>query len=93
MIEISNPSRSQKKYSINEPAKIGQGLFRLYFFRFYLFGFYVFFDTADLPWLDLKRKKVGKANKTTIAVRRMRLIVKLLTPSSADVKAKIIWIK
>ena len=57
-----------------------------------MFSTSVFFDTADLPWLDLKRKKVGKANKTTIAVRRMRLMVKLLTPSSLDVKAKIILI-
>ncbi len=54
-----------------------------------IFSTSVFVDTADLPWLDLKRKKVGKANKTTIAVRRMRLMVKLLTPSSEDVKAKI----
>ena len=51
-----------------------------------LSGFY----SADLPWPDFSRKKVGNPSKTTTDAISIRFIVIELTPSSEEANAKVI---
>tara|TARA_Y100001968_G_C18965498_1_gene529788 strand:+ start:420 stop:620 length:201 start_codon:yes stop_codon:yes gene_type:complete len=46
--------------------------------------------SADLPWPDLKRNKVGNPRSIAMEVRSIALRVKELTPSSEVANAKII---